>query len=178
MPAVIAPRVLLPTAVFLTAACAGPPSFDEPHRMAIRDSVGVMLEAFRQYSAVGDWDALLRLYEDGPDFRWLEDGAVAYASVADIRAAIAAMPAGTRIVTTHDDVRITPAAPGTAWASMRFQSTFLGADGPSFGFAGVVTLLLRHRPEGWRIVGGHASTPREVRGADAPSSNDGDPEPR
>ena len=173
-----AQRLLIATAVLAAGACAGSPPFDEAQRMAVRDSVGVTLEAFRQYSAVGDWNALLGLYDDGPEFRWLEDGALAYASVGDIRAAIAGMPAGTRIVTTHDDVRITPVAPGIAWASMRFESTFLGADGPSFGFSGVVTLLLRHRPEGWRIVGGHASTPHGPGGPDSVPATAGNAETR
>jgi len=141
-------------------ACAKPPAFDEAHQAAIRDSLGVFLEAFRQYSAVGNWDALLSLYADGPEFRWIEDGAVAYRSRDAIRQAIAAMPEGTRIVTTHHDVEITPLAPGVAWISLRFASMLLQPSGDGRGFTGTSTMVLRHDADGWHIIGGHSSTSR------------------
>lgn len=155
------PLMVSGAALLAAAACAAPPpSFDEAHRAAITDSVGVVLEAYRQYAAVGNWDALLGLYEDGPAFRWIEDGEVAYDSVADIRAAIADLPSGTRIVTSHGDVRIVPVAPGVAWVSLRFESMFLEPTGTGFQVNGTSTMLFRHGPDGWRIVGGHSSTAR------------------
>lgn len=155
-PAGLAAGVVLLTA----AACAKQPAFDEAHKAAIQDSIGVLLEAFRQYSAVGNWDALLGLYADGPEFRWIEDGAVAYRSLDAIHQAIAAMPEGTRIVTTHDDVVITPLAPGVAWVSMHFASMLLGPSGDGRGFTGTSTMVLRHDADGWHIIGGHSSTTR------------------
>jgi len=143
----------------LATACApAPHEFDAAHQAAIVDSIGVFLEAYRQYADVGNWDALLGLYADTATFRWLEDGTVTYASVADIRAAIADLAPGTRIVTQHDHVVITPLAPGVAWVSMGFESVFLGPGGPSYGFAGAITMAIQHRATGWQIVGGHAST--------------------
>jgi hypothetical protein len=124
----------------------------------MRDSIGVFLEAFRQYSAVGNWDALLGLYDDTPDFRWVEGGTVEYGSVDAIRQAIDGMPDGIRIVTSHDDVVITPLAPGLAWLSLRFDSTFLLPDGAGYAVTGSSTMVLRNGEGGWRIVGGHSST--------------------
>ena len=148
------------TALLASVACTAPPMFDEAHQVAIRDSIEVFLEAFRQYSAVGNWDALLGLYADGPEFRWLEDGEVAYPSVDALRQAIAAAPAGTQIVTTHDDVQITPLAPGVAWVSLRFASMYLDPSGRGYGLRGASTMVVRHDSTGWHIIGGHASTSR------------------
>ena len=161
------PSALAIGAVLLvTAGCASPPAFDEAHRVAIQDSIGVFLEAFRQYSAVGNWDALLGLYADVPEFRWIEDGVVQYESVDAIRRAIAGLPEGTRIVTTHDDVTITPLVPGVAWASMRFASMFLQPSGTGLAVTGAVTMALKDGQDGWRIVGGHSSTSRSRDGAE------------
>jgi hypothetical protein len=154
-------RVTCGAALLSVLACARPPVFDEAHQVAIRDSVGVFLEAFRQYAATGNWEALLGLYADGPEFRWIEDGAVAYGSVDALRQAIDAAPAGTRIVTTHDDVRITPLAPGLAWISLGFASMYLEPSGAGYGLTGASTMVVRHDSAGWRIVGGHASTRRD-----------------
>jgi hypothetical protein len=152
--------VLWSTALLACGAGNEAPGFDEAHQAAIRDSVGVFLEAFLQFSAVGEWDALLALYADTPEFRWVEDGAVEYESVDAIRAVIASMPQGTRIVTSHDDVRITPLAPGLAWASMKFASMFLEPTGAGYAVTGSSTMVLRNTDDGWRIIGGHSSTAR------------------
>jgi len=159
--------VLASGAVLLVAnACKAPPTFDEAHQAAIRDSIGVVLEAFLQYSAVGNWDALLGLYADTPDFRWIEDGTIEYGSVDAIRRAIADMPQGMRIVTTHDDVTITPLAPGLAWVSLQFHSMFLQPSGTGFAVSGASTMVMKDGSSGWHIVGGHSSTSRSHGGGE------------
>jgi hypothetical protein len=142
------------------AACSPSPGLDEAHQAAMRDSVVDFLGTFRGHSEAGAWDSLLSLYADTPSFRWVEDGEVRYRSVGEIRDALAGMPPGLRIETTHDDLEVTPLAPGLAWVVMRFQSEFVDASGPMFSFQGGITMVVEHGSTGWRIVGGHASTPR------------------
>ena len=90
----------------------------------------------------------------------MEDGEVRYRSVQEIRDALAQMSPSVRIETVHDDVEIVPLGPGVAWVVMRFRSEFVDSTGPTFSFGGGITMVVEHGPTGWRIVGGHVSSPR------------------
>lgn len=86
----------------LVAACdvlAGPP-LTAMHAAAIQDSAQATLDAFRRYSAAGQWDSLAGLYANDANFRWLEQGVIQYRSPAQIRQALARVPPTTRIETT------------------------------------------------------------------------------
>jgi hypothetical protein len=156
----VAKKLIVPCVVGWVAACAAAPSLDNAHQAAMRDSVFDFFETYRGYSEAGAWDSLLALYADTPSFRWMEDGEVRYRSVREIREALAGMPPGLRIETVHDDVEVTPLAPGLAWVVMRFQTEFVDSIGPRFSFQGGITMVVEHGSTGWRIVGGHASSPR------------------
>lgn len=126
----------------------------------MRDSVVEFLETFREHSSAGAWDSLLTLYADAPSFRWMEDGEVRYHSVDEIGNALANMPPGLRIESVHEDLEVTPLAPGLAWVVMRYQTAFVDSTGPTFSFRGGVTMVVEHGSSGWQILGGHASSPQ------------------
>lgn len=151
---------VVPRAVALlmlaAAACAhAPRTLSATHISAMRDSVQETLGLFRRYSAASQWDSLSRLYVDDARFRWVENGMVRYRSAAEIHQALAALPPNTRIESTYQDTEIIPIAPGIASVVTRFQTRI--AD---FSFGGAITMMLIHRDDGWRILGGHTSAPQ------------------
>lgn len=146
--------------LLLSAGCTQPaPGLSANHAAAIRDSVTAMLESFRRYSAARQWDSLTAMYAAEPGFRWIENGEVRYRSGAEIRQALSSVPATTRIVTSYQDTEILAVAPGIASVNTRFQTRFLDSTAVLFGFGGAISMMLVHRPAGWRIVAGHASAP-------------------
>jgi hypothetical protein len=130
------------------------------HGAAIRDSVQATLDAFRRYSAAGQWDSLAALYDESPEFRWVEQGVVQYRSAGQIRQALRRVSPGTRIETTHHDTQIAALAPGAASVATAFHTRFVDPRSPAgMEFGGVITMVLAHRAGGWRIVVGHTSAP-------------------
>ena len=129
------------------------------HAAAIGDSVQATLDAFRRYSAAGQWDSLAGLYDESPDFRWMELGVVRYRSTAQIREELRRVAPGTRIETTHHDTEIVALAPGAASIATAFHTKFVDSRNPGgVEFGGVITMVLLHREAGWRIVVGHTSS--------------------
>jgi len=143
------------------AACV-PPS-NQPmtaaHAAAIRDSVQVTLDAFRRYSAAGQWDSLGALYAPESEFRWLEQGMVQYRKASEIREALRRVPRTSRIETTYNDTEIVPLAPGVAVVATAFYTRLLEPGrSTSVEFGGVLDMTLVHREAGWRILLGHSSS--------------------
>jgi hypothetical protein len=126
---------------------------------AIRKSVQATLDAYREHAAAGRWEELMRLYADDPRFRWVSSGIVEARSVEQIRKYFAALPPGTRVETTYQDAEITPLAPGVAAVTTLFQTRLVEPQGGGFSFGGALTMTLVERPEGWKILSGHASSP-------------------
>jgi hypothetical protein len=147
----------------LGAGCR-PPDTPRPmtaaHAAAIRDSVKATLAAFLRYSAAGHWDSLAGLYDESPEFRWMEEGIVQYRSSAQIRQALRRASPGTRIETTHHDTQIAALAPGVGSVATAFHTRFVDPRNPAgLEFGGVITMTLVHRDAGWRIAVGHTSSP-------------------
>lgn len=146
----------------LLAGCRpaqGPHPMTAAHAAAIQDSVQAVLDAFTRYSAAGQWDSLGTLYDDGGDFRWMEQGIVQYRSAAQIREALTRVARGTRIETTYHDTQIVPLGPGAASVATAFHTRFVDSANPqAVEFGGVTTMTLAHREAGWRIVAGHTSS--------------------
>jgi ketosteroid isomerase-like protein len=131
----------------------------DAHAEAIRDSVAAALSQFRQYSAAAEWDSLGAFYSDAPTFRFFESGQLQYGSAAEVRSALANLPADMRITTNYRDTEIQALAPGLALASTMFETTFSDGGGARFDFGGALTVLWVHEPGGWRILNGHSSAP-------------------
>lgn len=155
-------HVMLMASLIALAGCQpaeGPRPMTAAHAAAIRDSVQATLDAFLRHSAAGQWDSLATLYDDSPDFRWMENGVVQYRSAAQIRQAFRRVAPGTRIETSHTDTEIVVLAPGAASVATAFYTKFIDPRNPSgLEFGGVMTMVLAHRPAGWRFVVGHTSS--------------------
>jgi hypothetical protein len=144
----------------LTAACThGPRPLTATQVAAMQDSVRETLSLFRRYQSTSQWDSLSRLYADDDRFRWVENGVVRYRSAADVRQALARLASVMRIETTYQETEILPIAPGLASVVTRFQTRFGDPAAGGFTFGGAITMTLIHAAEGWRILGGHTSSP-------------------
>jgi hypothetical protein len=151
---------VLPIVLGTTLACRQPTApFTDAHQSAIRDSVTAALDAFKRYSASGKWDSLAALYSSAPDFRFAESGTIQYESAASIKGALSTVPAGTRIETNYEQLRIAPLAPGVAVASGLFITRFEDSTNSGFTFSGAISMVWVHEAEGWRIRHGHSSAP-------------------
>jgi hypothetical protein len=150
--------------VLLLGAIAGSPLRAQPvspdQAAAIRQGVQATLDAYRERSAAGQWEALLRLYADEPQFRWVSNGALVARSFDDIRKHFLAQPAGSRAEQTYQDVEITPLAPDAAEVLTRFETKLIDPAGAGFSFGGLMTLVMVRRGESWLILSGHSSTPQ------------------
>jgi hypothetical protein len=125
----------------------------------MQDSVRETLSLFRRYAASSQWDSLSRLYADDESFRWVENGVVRYRSAAEVRQALMRLTSTMRIETTYQDTEILPIAPGLAAVVTRFQTRFGDPAAGGFTFGGAISMTLIHAAEGWRILGGHTSSP-------------------
>lgn len=152
--------VLAAAAALLGACQAGPETMrmTAVHAAAIRDSAQAVLDAFRRYSAEGQWDSLGSLYADEANFRWLEQGVVQYRSPAILRQALRRVPPGTRIETSYNDTQVVALAPGVASITTAFRTQFVDQGRPGAEFGGVLNMTLVHREAGWRILVGHSSS--------------------
>lgn len=127
---------------------------------SVRQGVQATLDTYRELSAAGKWDALMRLYADDARFRWVTNGTVVARSVAEIHKGLSAQPAGSRAETTYQDVEITQLAPGLAQVATPFQTRLVDAKGGAFTYGGFLTMVLVERADGWKILSGHASSPQ------------------
>ena len=147
-------------AAWLGVGCqADSGTLTEARAAAIRDSVAAELERFRDLGAEADWDAVGDFYSESPEFRFYESGELRYRSAVDVRSALEAFGPGMRIETEYRDTEIVALAPGLAHVRALFESTLVGEGGFSVGFGGAVTMLWGHEAGGWRILGGHSSSP-------------------
>jgi len=132
----------------------------EAQATAIRQGVQATLDAYAKLSAAGSWEALMRLYADEPRFRWMSNGTIVARSVDEIRKTFLALPPGSRFETTYQDVEITPLAPGVAQMAAPFQTRVVDPKSGGYAFGGFLTMILVERADGWKILSGHASSPR------------------
>ncbi len=142
-------------------------TLSEDQAAAIRRGVQATLDAYREHAAAGRWEELMRLYADEPRFQWVASGIVEARSVDQIRKHFAALPPGARVETTFQGTEITPLAPGVAMVTTLFQTRLVDPQGGGFAFGGALTMTLIERPDGWKILNGHSSSParREASGA-------------
>jgi hypothetical protein len=155
------------------ATGASAQTLSEDQAAAIRRGVQTTLDAYREHAAAGRWEELMRLYADEPRFRWVASGIVEAHSVDQIRKYFAALPPGTRVETTYQGTEITPLSSGVAMVTTLFETRLVDLQGGGFAFGGALTMTLIERPDGWKILHGHSSSPvrREgssVRGTSSP----------
>lgn len=128
--------------------------------IAIQDSLKTTLDAFRRASSASQWDSVSHMYAGDSTFRWIEDGRVVARSATVLRQHLLAMPASTRVETTYDSVEYLPVAPGVGSVTTRYVTAVKDSSGGGYSFGGILTMTFVHRPNGWRIVSGHTSSPK------------------
>lgn len=135
------------------------PSLPAPHAAAIRDSVHAMLTAFERYSAARQWDSVATLYVADSSLRWIENGRLVMRSRSALEQTLRSLPPTTSIETVYDTLEITPIAPGVASVLTYYHTTFKDSSHGNATFGGLLTMTIVHRPDGWRFLSGHASSP-------------------
>jgi hypothetical protein len=147
-------------AAVLAAGCkpADRPTLTEQQRTAIADSVRTVANelatwmssqgAGRPYASFFDSTAAVTIAADG------RIGAASYDSVASRYQGWTPTAGG---VVTWDSLRIEPLAPGLAHFVGAFKMLFTPPSGPVYEGHGVMTVLVVHRPAGWRFAALHTS---------------------
>ena len=107
-----------------------------------------------------DSAAIRRLYVADGRFVWIEDGMARYRSADEVLESLAAFPEGMAMSTTLANTVVVPVGADGAHAHTEF-TTEMGEGASGFSFGGAMSFFLERGPEGWRIVGGHVSSPRE-----------------
>ncbi len=163
-------RSTLAMLVFALATSACDPSDQatgDPHQAvegpASNDPAREVLSVLDRYlRAVESRDsaAIRRLYVDDGRFVWIEDGMVRYRSADEVLEGLAAFPAEMPMRTTLARTVVVPVGADGAHAHTEF-TTEMGEGAGGFSFGGAMSFLLERGPEGWQIVGGHVSSPRE-----------------
>ena len=144
-------------------ACGMPDAraLDATRRAEIESEVGEFLAAYREAFNAGDTDAIHEMYIGDDRFAIFEDGVLRYATPAAVVEALKSFPPGMTLATEHSNARIIPLTEHLATASLNYQTRITTADGGSFEFGGVVTLLAERTANGWRIVTAHTSSVRD-----------------
>jgi ketosteroid isomerase-like protein len=138
---------------------AGAQELSPDQATTVRQGVQATLDAYRTLGAAGQWDALLRLDADDPRFRWVANGVVEARSAADLRKYFQALSPGVRVETSYQDTEITPLSPDLAYVVTLFQTRLVDPNSKGFGFGGILTMTFLRRPDGWKILNGHSSSP-------------------
>jgi hypothetical protein len=152
------------------AACSRPtPEPVEPAVAASFDKAGVaagveaLILDWSKTGQEGRWEDLKALYADDPDFYWVEDGRVAYASRAAAAAGVDRAAAMNALIRSDvSEIAVTPVSADAASFRALVSIGFVG-DAFSFDFDGVFTGLAVRRDGKWQFLNGHLSRPDERR---------------
>ena len=154
--------VLLP--ILLTAGCGERTADMAATRSPATPAASVeqFLETYVEAVSTLDTAALRGMYAGPERFAWIEEGAVRYRSADEVLESLAAFTSGATIETELGDVDVVRLSGGGAHAWASFTTT-VGGEGGGYSFGGLMSFVLEpsDTDAGWRIVGGHVSTPRE-----------------
>lgn len=129
------------------------------HAAAMRDSARTFLADLEKTFASGDRGATAGMYSSDARFRWVESGRITARSAAQIAEYLRQMPAGMKVATTYTDPDFIPLAPGLIQVVSPFQTTLGDPAAGGVSFGGMLTMILVHEGDGWRLLHGHASSP-------------------
>ncbi len=156
---------IAPLALLAVLSCPAQGPAPDPEAGRLTDPAAVetgVRRAFDEYVAranAGDWDAVLAFYSDDPDFHWVEDGAVAYPSKADLAAAVEGIYDAVKEMGLEvDDVRVLPLRDDLAWLTASWKQSFTLVSGESLSYAGATTILCEREGDRWVFLTGHNST--------------------
>ncbi|WP_262694519.1 YybH family protein [Kordiimonas aquimaris] len=117
------------------------------------------MDAFNAYVTnlnAGDYEAAAEIYDDGPDFHWIERGGVQYASGAEAAASLRSFSGQTGTASmTVDEMMAATLSDGAVLITAHFTFAMANPDGtPQFSFDGWMTAAMTRRVNGWRIASG------------------------
>jgi hypothetical protein len=128
------------------------------HARAIADSISSTLAAYQERFGAVDRDSLQRFYADDPDWKWAANGRFGIPSTQMIRSRLDRLAVYPRWHIAYMDPSIRPLAPGLAVVATEYRMSFEAVDGKRFAYDGALTMFWKHRPQGWKVVGGHSSS--------------------
>ncbi len=144
-------------ACLLCVSCTAtvpPPASPE----TVRAEVSTVLQGYLAAMGARDTATIRRSYVNDDRFVWLESGEVRYRDVDGVLASLASFPAESPITTELKDLIVVPVGESAAHAWAQFTTTV--GEGPSgFSFGGAISFVLERSDDGWKVVGGHASSP-------------------
>lgn len=117
------------------------------------------LKHYMDAAASADVDAIRGALASDGRFAWVEDGAVRYRSADDVLQGLASLPPDAEIVTELKDLEVVALGKTGAHAWGTFTTT-LGSGEQAFSFGGAISFVLERQKDGWKLVGGHTSSPR------------------
>jgi len=144
----------------LPVQCTPTPAVDPwpAHARAIVDSISLTLAAYQERFSAVDRDSLQRFYADDPDWKWAVNGRFGTPSTLMIRARLDRLAVYPHWHIAYVKTAIRPLAPGLAVVSTEYRMSFEAADGKRFTYDGALTMFWTHKPQGWKLVGGHSSS--------------------
>ena len=148
-------------AAYVAACRVVPAGLTNDHARAIVDSVRTTFEDYVARFNARDLDSVARFYSDAPDFHWVEDGEVRYASRSEVRAALDRLKTVRDLRFSADAPRIVALSPGAATLAVIFDQAIVDSAGGGTGVVGAMSLTAVNTPAGWKWRGGHTSLRRE-----------------
>lgn len=145
----------------LVACRIAPVGLTDPHARAIEDSVRTTFVDYVARFNARDVDSVARFYSAAPDFQWIEDGQVRYASRAEVRAALETLAAYRNVRLSVDPPRIVALAAGAAAISVTFDQALVDSTGGGVGMLGAMSIAAVRTPAGWKWRAGHTSLRRD-----------------
>ena len=137
-------------------ACNAPPSdIGEAERAAIGDSVTAAMRSYEDAVKALDVDRIVGHYAADSQFRFIDNETVyAYDQLVDhVRRAL---PSLRSLEGGFSDIRVHALSRDIALADAGYLDIFTDSAGTVTRVRGTVTWVWARRPEGWRIVHGHA----------------------
>ncbi|NVE93402.1 YybH family protein [Altererythrobacter lutimaris] len=124
----------------------------------IKSEVDAALSAYADAINNGDLESVAALYDDDPDFHWIDQGALQYNSADDAKKSLSALASqGTLPTIIMQKPLIADLGERAAIASVQYRFDMRDPEGNElFGWEGWMTLGFVRREEGWKIASGQA----------------------
>jgi len=145
---------------FLLVQCTNAPEVDPwpAQAEAMVDSISATLAAYQERFGARDRDSLQRFYADDTDWKWAANGRFRIPSSDMIRSRLDRLAAYPHWHIGYVNSFIRPLTPGLAVVMTEYRMSFEAADGKRSVYDGALTIFWEHRPQGWKVVGGHSSS--------------------
>lgn len=145
---------------FLLVQCSSPPPpaiwTDQARRIV--DSVRYALAVYQDRFNAADRDSVLRFYAQDDTWPWVVDGRVGKPSSLMMRSRLDRLAVYPQWHLWYTNLTVIALAPGLASVTADYRMVFGGRTTRTLIYDGALTMFWKHRPEGWKAVGGHTSS--------------------